>query len=221
MFSSSKKDKSGGVEDESIKDKSKSVVVGFVFMVFTFLFLIATEIYTSLTLSKQENIIRSSGNIENDSNKVILEMAKLGKEIKKAEYSFIQKILKFKSPEEFQDFKNSISGIANQYNVQILSLNEGSPVSLKEKYAINYINYEILSTFENLTFFKNKISEIPFNINIENETIVRENPKSNKIKAQGVISVYVYSEKDKLLKDKEKLIEEMKAILEKEEVDQK
>lgn len=221
MFSSSKKDKSGGVEDESIKDKSKSVVVGFVLMIFTLLFLIASEIYTSLSISKQQNIINSSSNVENDSNKVMLEMAKIGKEIKEAEYSFIQQIMKFKSPSEFQNFKNSISGIANQYNVQILSLNEGKQESLKEKYTINFINYEIVSTFENLTFFKNKISELPFNINIQNETIVRENPKSNKVKVQGVISVYVYEEKEKLLKDKEKLIEEMKSILEKKEVAQK
>ena len=29
------------------------------------------------------------------------------------------------SPTEFQNFKNSISGMANQFNVQINSLNEG------------------------------------------------------------------------------------------------
>ena len=148
-------------------------------------------------------------------------MAKIGKDIKEAEYSFITQIMKFKSPEEFQDFKNSISGIANQFNVQILNLNEGEPKELKEKFSIYYINYQILSTFENFTFFKNKISELPFNINVESETINRENPKSNKIIVDGVISVYVYEEKEKLLKKSEKLISEMKSKIEKEEAEQK
>ena len=219
MFSFSNKKKSDIVEDESIKDKSKFVVVGFAFMIFAFLFLIITEVYTSLSISNQQRIITSSNNIEDDSGKVLLEMSKVGKDIKEAEYSFITQIMKFKSPEEFQDFKNSISGIANQFNIQILNLNESAPVELKEKFSKYFINYQLLSTFENFTFFKNKISELPFNINVENETINRENPTSNKIIVDGVISVYVYEEKEKLLKKNEKLISEMKSKIEKEEAD--
>ena len=111
--------------------------------------------------------------------------------------------------------------MASQFNVQILSLNEDDAEELKEKFSIYYINYEILSTYENFTFFKNKISELPFNINIENETINRENPKSNKVIVNGVISVYVYEEKEELLKKNEKLISTMKSKIEKEEADQK
>ena len=56
MFGSNK-NKSKIVEDESIKDKSKFVVVGFTVMVFSFLVFVISEIYTSLQLSKQSNLI--------------------------------------------------------------------------------------------------------------------------------------------------------------------
>ena len=39
-------------------------------------------------------------------------MAKTGKEVNKAEYEYAKEIMKFMSPNEFQSFKNSISGIA-------------------------------------------------------------------------------------------------------------
>ena len=51
-------------------------------------------------------------------------MAKVGKDVNKNEYEYIKEIMMFMSPTEFQNFKNSISGMANEFNVQINSLNE-------------------------------------------------------------------------------------------------
>ncbi len=65
--------------------------------------------------------------------------------------------MKFMSPTEFQNFKNSISGMANDFNVQINSLNESKSDKLGKIYSIDYIEYQFLSTFENLTFLKKKL----------------------------------------------------------------
>ena len=51
------KNKSKIVEDESIKDKSKFVVVGFSVMLLAFLIFVITEIYTSIQLSKQNKLL--------------------------------------------------------------------------------------------------------------------------------------------------------------------
>ena len=209
MFGSNK-NKSKAVEDESIRDKSKFVVVGFTVMILSFVALIAGEIFTSIQLSKQNKLIAGSGDVEDQSNSIVVKMAKVGKDVNKAEYEYVKEIMKFMSPTEFQNFKNSISGMANQFNVQINSLNEGKAENLGQIYALNYIEYQFLSTFENLTFLKNKIAESEYKINIIEETITRENPKSKKVIAEGKIGVYVYPQKEKLLKDKEKIIEQFK-----------
>ena len=209
MFGSNK-NKSKAVEDESIRDKSKFVVVGFTVMILAFVALIAGEIFTSIQLSKQNKLIAGSGDVEDQSNNIVVKMAKVGKDVNKAEYEYVKEIMKFMSPTEFQNFKNSISGMANQFNVQINSLNEGKAENLGQIYALNYIEYQFLSTFENLTFLKNKIAESEFKINIIEETITRENPKSKKVVAEGKIGVYVYPQKEKLLKDKAKIIEQFK-----------
>ena len=47
-------------------------------------------------------------------------MAKVGKDVNKSEYEYIKEIMMFMSPTEFQNFKNSISGIASEFNVQKL-----------------------------------------------------------------------------------------------------
>ena len=209
MFGSNK-NKSKAVEDESIRDKSKFVVVGFTVMILSFVALIVGEIFTSIQLSKQNKLIAGSGDVEDQSNNIVVKMAKVGKDVNKAEYEYVKEIMKFMSPTEFQNFKNSISGMANQFNVQINSLNEGKAENLGQIYALNYIEYQFLSTFENLTFLKNKIAESEFKINIIEETITRENPKSKKVVAEGKIGVYVYPQKEKLLKDKAKIIEQFK-----------
>ncbi|MDC0416286.1 hypothetical protein OAS08_03870 [Candidatus Pelagibacter sp.] len=209
------KNKSKVVEDESIRDKSKFVVVGFTVMIFSFLLLIISEIYTSLQLSKQNSLIASTGDIQEQSDNIVLEMAKVGRDVNKSEYEYIKEIMMFMSPTEFQNFKNSISGMANEFNVQINSLNESKADQLGKTYAINYIEYQFLSTYENLTFLKNKISETNFKVNIIEEEVTRENPTSNKVLAEGKIGVYVFPGKEKLLKDKAKIIEKFKAEEEK------
>ena len=205
------KNKSKTVEDESIKDKSKFVVVGFTVMIFAFLAFLIGEIYTSLQLSKQSKLLANTGSIQEESDKIIIEMAKVGKDVNKSEYEYIKEIMMFMSPTEFQNFKNSISGIANEFNVQINSLNESQADQLGEIYSINYIEYQFLSTFQNLTYLKNKIAESEFKINIIEENISRENANSDKVLANGKIGVYVFPGKEKLLKDKSKIIEIFRA----------
>tara|TARA_B100001939_G_scaffold342881_1_gene354638 strand:+ start:54 stop:713 length:660 start_codon:yes stop_codon:yes gene_type:complete len=204
------KNKTKVVEDESIRDKSKFIVVGFTVMILSFLLFFIGEIYTSLKLSKQSSLIQGTGDVQDQADKIILEMAKAGKNVNQAEYAYIQEIMKFMSPSEFQNFKNSISGMASQFNVQINSLNESKPEKLGKKYSINFIEYQFLSTFENLTLLKNKISETDFKVNIIEEVILRENPKSKKVLTNGKIGVYVFAGKEKLLKEKKNIIDQFK-----------
>lgn len=204
------KNKTKTIEDESIRDKSKFVVVGFTVMIVAFLAFIIGEIYTSLQLSNQNRLISSSSNVQDQSDKLVLEMAKVGKQVNQSEYDYIKEIMKFMSPTEFQNFKNSISGMASEFNVQINSLNESKSDQLGKIYSVNYIEYQFLSTFENLTFLKKKIAESEFKINIFEENISRESPTSNKVFANGKIGVYVFPGKEKLLMDKAKIIEKFK-----------
>ena len=208
MFGSNKNVKA--VEDESMRDKSKFVVVGFTVMIISLIALVGGEIYTSLQLSKQAKLIAGSGGIKKQSEDIVIEMAKSGKEVNKSTYEYIKEVSKFMSPTEFQNFKNSISGMATKFNVQINSLNEGDSENLGKIYAINYVEYQFLSTFENLTFLKKEIAELDFKINIVEENIVRENPNSDKIIAEGKIGVYVFPGKERLLKDKAGIIEMFK-----------
>ena len=208
MFGSSKNTKV--LEDESMKDKSKFVVVGFTVMIISFIALVVGEIYTSLQLSKQAKLIAGSGGIKEESENIVMEMAKSGKEVNRSTYEYIKETSKFMSPTEFQNFKNSISGMATKFNVQINSLNEGKAENLGKIYAINYVEYQFLSTFENLTFLKKEIAESNFKINIVEESIVRENPTSDKVIANGKIGVYVFPGKERLLKDKAGIIEMFK-----------
>ena len=136
--------------------------------------------------------------------KLCLIWQRQAKRLNKAEYEYAKEIMKFMSPNEFQSFKNSISGIASQFNVQINSLNEGKSEKLGKQYALYFIEYQFLSTFENLTFMKNKIAESNFKINIIEENVKRENPKSNKVIAEGKIGVYVFPDKKKFLEKKSK-----------------
>ena len=119
--------------------------------------------------------------------------------------------------EEFQEFKNSISTIANPLNVQINSLNEIESKKL-DIYEIYAIEYEFLSKYENFIQLKKKLSETNFKINLVEETIVRYSPKSDKILANGIIHAYVFKDKEDLLTKNEKLIEQQKINEEKEAV---
>ena len=78
------KNKTKTVEDESIRDKSKFVVVGFTLMVISFFALVGGEIFTTLKLSEQKKLISGTGDIEKKSNEIVLNMAKTGKEVKQS-----------------------------------------------------------------------------------------------------------------------------------------
>ena len=64
--------------------------------------------------------------------------------------------------------------MATKFDVQINSLNEGKADQLGKIYAINYVEYQFLSTFENLTLLKKEIAETQFKVNVIEETIERE-----------------------------------------------
>ena len=216
MFGKKKKDTlSENIIDETIADKSKFVTVGFTALVVSILLFFILEIFTSVKISTQNTVLKKDGGAEEKSREMLMQIALKGKNVKDLEYKYIKEIMKFMSPTEFQEFKNSISTLANPLNVQINSLNEIESKKL-DIYEIYAIEYEFLSKYENFVQLKNKLSEINFKINLVEETIKRYSPKSDKILANGVIHAYVFKDKDNLLKKNEKLIEQQKIIEEKE-----
>ena len=216
MFGTKKKANSNeNIIDETIADKSKFVTVGFsVFLVSILLFFIL-EIFTSSKISTQNAILKKGGGAEEKSREILMQIALKGKDVKDLEYKYIKEIMQFMSPTEFQEFKNSISTLANPLNVQINSLNEIESKKL-DIYEIYAIEYEFLSKYENFIQLKSKLSETNFKINLVEETIQRYSPKSDKILANGIIHAYVFENKEDLLKKNEKLIEQQKIIEEKE-----
>ena len=216
MFGKKKKDASNeNIIDETIADKSKFVTVGFGALVATILLFLILEIFTSAKISTQNTVLSKDGGAEEKSRELLMQIALKGKDVKDLEYKYIKEIMKFMSPEEFQEFKNSISTIANPLNVQINSLNEIESKKL-DIYEIYAIEYEFLTKYENFIQLKNKLSETNFKINLVEETIVRYSPKSDKILANGIIHAYVYKNKEDLLAKNKKLIEQQKIIEEKE-----
>ena len=216
MFGTKKKANSNeNIIDETIADKSKFVTVGFGTLAVSILLFFILEIFTSSKISTQNAILKKGGGAEEKSREILMQIALKGKDVKDLEYKYIKEILQFMSPTEFQEFKNSISTFANPLNVQINSLNEIESKKL-DIYEIYAIEYEFLSKYENFIKLKNKLSTINFKINLIEETIKRYSPKSDKILANGVIHAYVFKDKDKLLKENEKLIEQQKIIEEKE-----
>ena len=216
MFGKKKKDTlSENIIDETIADKSKFVTVGFTALVVSILLFFILEIFTSVKISTQNTVLKKDGGAEEKSREMLMQIALKGKNVKDLEYKYIKEIMKFMSPTEFQEFKNSISTLANPLNVQINSLNEIESKKL-DIYEIYAIEYEFLSKYENFVQLKNKLSKINFKINLVEETIKRYSPKSDKILANGVIHAYVFKDKDKLLKKNEQLIERQKIIEEKE-----
>ena len=216
MFGKKKKDNSNeDIIDETIADKSKFVTVGFGALVASVFLFIILEIYTSVKISTQKIVLKKDGGAEEKSREILMQIALKGKNVKDLEYEYIKEIMKFMSPTEFQEFKNSISALASPLNVQINSLNEIESEKL-DIYEIYAIEYEFLSKYENFVQLKNKLSEINFKINLVEETIERYSPESDKILANGIIHAYVFKDKDDLLKKNEKLIEQQKIIEEKE-----
>ena len=215
MFSKKKKTSSENIIDETIADKSKFVTVGFGALAVSILLFLILEIFTSVKISTQNAILEKDGGAEEKSREILMQIALKGKNVKDLEYKYIKEIMNFMSPKEFQEFKNSISTLANPLNVQINSLNETESKKL-DIYEIYAIEYEFLSKYENFIQLKSKLSETNFKINLVEETIKRYSPKSDKILANGIIHAYVFENKEVLLKKNEKLIEQQKIIEEKE-----
>ena len=209
-----KKNKSSTVLDETLSDKSKKIVIGLSVLTLTIVLILSLEVYTSILKGSQTKKIQSGLQAEKRSKTIIMDMAKIGKESDKYEYEYIKSLETIMSSTEFQSFKNSISGIANKNKVVITSLNENKPEKLKE-YNLQSINYEAISNYNNYVKFKRDISQTPFRINFEKETIIRETPTSSKIKVMGVIEAIVFEGKEKLFEEKKKFIQKMKLAEEK------
>ena len=216
MFGKKKKNASNeNIIDETIADKSKFVTVGFGALAVSILLFFILEISTSVKISTQNTTLKKGRGAEEKSREILMKIALKGKNVKDLEYKYIKEIMHFMSPKEFQEFKNSISTLANPLNVQINSLNEIESRKL-DIYEIYAIEYEFLSKYENFIQLKSKLSETNFKINLVEETIQRYSPKSDKILANGIIHAYVFENKEDLLKKNEKLIEQQKIIEEKE-----
>lgn len=210
MFGS-KKNKSNSSPDETLKDNSKKIVIGVSVLVATIIIVLILEIYTITVKGSQNKKIRIGKGAEERSKTIMLEMAKIGKETKDLEFKYYKALETIMSPMEFQNFKNSISGIASENKVEINSINEGKVQDVRG-YKMNTINLNLLSGYNDYVNFKKNIAETPFRINFDKETIIRENPTSSKIKITAVISALVFEKKDKLLKDNKKFIEQMKRV---------
>ena len=204
------------LEDETITDKSKFVVFGFGVLVASVLLFFSLEIFTSLKISTQKNILKNDRNVEEKSNTILNKIGISNQEVSLIEYGYLKEVMRFMSPREFQEFKNSLSGIADLLNIQINSMNELKSRKL-DIYHIYSIQYQFLAKYENLVKFKEKISKTNFKVNLIEENIKRYTPQSEEILASGIMEVYVFEKKEELIKSKTKLIEKFKAIEEKEQ----
>lgn len=210
-----KKNKSNAIQDETLVDHSKKILVGTIVLILVIITVLILEIVTFSIKGSQSKQIVAGQQAEKKSQNILIEMGKIGKQSKEKEYEFIKSLRTIMSPMQFQEFKNSISTSASMNNVFLASLNEGAPVKVSD-YIENTINFESVSSYDEYVSFKKTISENPFRINFEKETITRETPTSLSIKVQGVIKVIVYENKDKLFMEKAKFIKQMQLAEEKE-----
>lgn len=210
-----KKNKSNAIQDETLVDHSKKILVGTIVLILVIITVLILEIVTFSIKGSQSKQIVAGQQAEKKSQNILIEMGKIGKQSKEKEYEFIKSLRTIMSPMQFEEFKNSISTSASMNNVFLASLNEGAPVKVSD-YIENTINFESVSSYDEYVSFKKTISENPFRINFEKETITRETPTSLSIKVQGVIKVIVYENKDKLFMEKAKFIKQMQLAEEKE-----
>ena len=209
-----KKNKSNAIQDETLVDHSKKILVGTIVLILVIITVLILEIVTFSIKGSQSKQIVAGQQAEKKSQNILIEMGKIGKQSKEKEYEFIKSLRTIMSPMQFQKFKNSISTSASMNNVFLASLNEGAPVKVSD-YIENTINFESVSSYDEYVSFNKTISETPFRINFEKETITRETPTSLSIKVQGVIKVIVYENKDKLFMEKAKFIKQMQLAEEK------
>ena len=189
-----------GLPDETLKDKSKSNVVGFAIFVFALLLIIGLELYSVITLSSQNKTIKASDGADEKGKEILMNMAKVGKKVNLAEYDYAKSLETIMNPQNFQDFKNSITPMAAKFNVNINSISDGEITNVGKKFKIYRLKYEVLSEYKNYVSFRKEIAKTPFKINFEQELIKRDAPKSNKILITGTVTAYIMEKKDKELK---------------------
>jgi hypothetical protein len=207
MFGSKKKNDSG-IQSETTVDNSNQIIIGVAVLFMSILLILIIKIYTASSISSQERIISQGKQAEKKSQSILIELGKIGKKSKEAEYRYLKELKKIMSPEELQKFKNSITGIASKNKVIINSIFEGKQIPAAE-YTIFAINFEAISTFTNYVNFKKDLSKNAFKIYFEQETIARETPSSTNIKVNAVINAVVLKNKKQLLEKKKKFYEQM------------
>jgi len=207
MFGSKKKNDSE-IQSETTVDNSNQIIIGVAVLFMSILLILIIKIYTASSISSQERIISQGKQAEKKSPSILIELGKIGKKSKEAEYRYLKELKKIMSPEELQKFKNSITGIASKNKVIINSIFEGKQIPAAE-YTIFAINFEAISTFTNYVNFKKDLSKNAFKIYFEQETIARETPSSTNIKVNAVINAVVLKNKKQLLEKKKKFYEQM------------
>ena len=207
MFGSKKKNDSE-IQSEITVDNSNQIIIGVAVLFMSILLILIIKIYTASSISSQERIISQGKQAEKKSQSILIELGKIGKKSKEAEYRYLKELKKIMSPEELQKFKNSITGIASKNKVIINSIFEGKQIPAAE-YTIFAINFEAISTFTNYVNFKKDLSKNAFKIYFEQETIARETPSSTNIKVNAVINAVVLKNKKQLLEKKKKFYEQM------------
>lgn len=205
-----------GTADETLSDKSNFIIVGFGILVFSILLILGLQIYLGITVSSQNKKIQVSSSAEGKGQKITLEIAKIGQNNSQAEYDYAKELETFMDNQEFQVFKNSISTIGGEFNVNIDKLEDDQIIFLGKKFQINRILFETTSSYKNYTLFRKKLVETPFKINFEEEVIMREHPLSKNIVATGIIGAYVAPNKEKELKKLATSVKKIEKKLEKE-----
>ena len=221
MFGTKNKESGNQTQDETTSDNSNKIVIGVAVLVVSVLLIIIVKLYTATTISSQQKLISQGKQAQDKSQSILLQLGKIGKKAKEAEYLYLKELKNIMSPEELQKFKNSITGIANKNKVVINSINEGKQISAAE-YTIFSINFEAIATFSDYVNFKKELSKTNFKINFEQETIIRQTPSSPNIKTIIVLNVVVLKNKTELLEKKKKFYEQMeKAEIKKKEKEAK
>ena len=195
--------------DNTLVDHSKKIIFGIAVLFFTVLIFIGIEIYTSSKLISQTSWIAKGNSSKEQSNKLMMVLAKIGKDVKNKEYQYLKTLNHIMSPTEFQNFKNSISSISSKNNISINSLKEGKPIMMKN-YSISTINLTAISKYQSYVNFKKDLTDIKYKINFEDELITRENPTSKNITITATISALVSEKKQSLFVKKKKFYEKMK-----------
>ena len=209
MFGLGKTKEDSTLLDSTLVDHSKKIVFGVGALLTVILIVVISEIYTSSKLSSQKLWLTKGKNSQEQANKLTIDLARINSVVKEGEYQHLKILNNIMSPAEFQNFKNSISGISSKNNITINSLKEGKPLSMKN-YSINSINFAAISNYANYVNFKKDLTDIKFKINFEEETIVRETPTSKNIIITAVISALVSEKKEDLFIKKKKFYDKMK-----------